>query len=484
MNANADMPAASEVVKSALKEPERHLESKPSGTAQEPYIITEDKIYLTVRDGAENFVFAHLENGRIIFEDKIQHKGKITFPAKLPLQNGKYVKVVGIPQKSLMENVETMDTEELFKRLTEHMNKYLDAPDMDIDMFVYFTIFSWLYQKTNTVPYMRFIADTGKGKSRFLKVVSDLCFYPICISGASSGVAMMRYNQDWHGTIVVDEADQNGGAEDIFNKYLNLGFERGKYVAKCKSSNPNEMDWFDPFGPKIIAMRKPFQDNATEGRLISITPRETRRKDIPVNLPLNYEIEVEHLRALMARWTLYNWNKVDGSKVYDCSHMDIENRIKQITVPLSLICQLLPNRTKMLEDFLHRRQVEVKQVRASSFEGMVFNHVYSLAIGEERVGEEFHEFKTEEGLTAITPMMVSKNLNISAKQISGILQSIGMITESGRVKLAGGKNSTKRYYAVPDQGTWEEIVQRYWCEDSALECPQALRSKDFGFSNY
>ncbi|WP_407356518.1 hypothetical protein [Methanolobus sp. WCC5] len=479
MNATINTQTASDSVEKTANEPESKLDYKLSGNIEKAYIVTNDKIYLTVMDEADNFSFAHLENDGIKFEEMIHHNGKNLIPQKLPFHKGEYRKVVGIPQKSLIDRVKTMDTEELFKELTEHMEKYIDASEMDIDMFAYYAMFTWFYPKTNTVAYLRFIADTGKGKSRFLQVISDLCFYPVNMAGASSGNAMMRYNEEWHGTLVVDECDPKGGAEDPLSKYFNLGFERRNSVAKCKPSNFNEMDWFDPFCPKVIAMRKPFEDNATEGRLISITTKETRRKDIPVNLPPSYGKEVERLRALITRWALYNWDKVDGTKLYDCSHLDIENRIKQITVPLSLICQLLPNKEKMLEEFLYRRQAEVKRARSQSMEGMIFNHVYSLAIGEERMGDEFHEFRTEGGLIAVTPTMVSKNLNISTKTIAGYLQSIGMISESNRKEFASGNKKVIRYYAVPDQSTWEEIIQRYWCGDNTPECPQALRSRSF-----
>ncbi|MDK2834559.1 MAG: hypothetical protein PWP63_1646 [Methanolobus sp.] len=479
MNAAIKAHSASGAVENTANEPERKTDRKLSGNIEKAYVVTDDKIYLTVMDEADNFSFAHLENGRIIFEDMICHNGRNLIPQKLPFHKGEYRKVVGIPQKSLIERLETMNSEELFEVITLHMEKYLDAPEKDIDMFAYYAMFTWFYIKTNTVPYLRFIADTGKGKSRFLKVISDLCFYPVNISGASSGNAMLRYNEDWHGTLVVDECDPKGGSEDTLTKYLNLGFEKDKTIAKCKSSNFNEMDLFDPFCPKVIAMRKPFEDNATEGRLISITPREKRRGDIPVNLPLSYEKEVEHLRALITRWALFNWDRVDGTKLYDCSHLDIENRIQQITVPLSLICQLLPTKEKMLEEFLYRRQAEVKQTRSQSMEGMIFNHVYSLAIGEEKTGDEFHDFRTEGGLIAVTPTMVSKNLNISAKMIAVYLQSIGMISESNRKEFASGNKKVTRYYAVPNQSTWEEIIQRYWCGDNIPECPQALRSKNF-----
>jgi hypothetical protein len=292
---------------------------------------------------------------------KVVIDNKEYIPKKLPLQNGEYKKIVGIPNSIVMFAVETMEAADLFEEMKQHMKRYLDAPESEIEIFCYYALFTWFYQKINTVPYLRFLGDTGKGKSRFLKVISDLCFYPVSVDGGTSGSAIMRVNEGWHGTLVVDESDIKGGSDNLFIKYLNLGFQKYKNVTKRKSKDYNTFDYFDQFCPKIIAMRNPFEDNATEGRLISITPKETKRLDIHFILPEDYNFEVTHLRGLIARFVLYNWNKVDSKALNNFPYLDIENRIRQMAMPLSLICQLFPDKEYLLEQFVNQRQAEVKK---------------------------------------------------------------------------------------------------------------------------
>jgi len=446
---------------------------------ERPYVALKDKIYLSVRNKSDKFLFAHLNEGEIEFLEKVHLDGKDIYPKKLPYDNGHYREIVGIPDLQAVFVMETKEAGDLLEEIKQHIEEYIVAPESDLEIFSYYILFTWFYQKVNTLPYIRFLGDSGKGKSRFLQVISDICFYPISISAASSGSAMMRLNETWRGTVVIDESDIDGGTENMLIKYLNLGFERGKYITKCKASDYNSFDYFDPYCPKIISMRKPFRDNATEGRLISFTPKEEVVEGAKVNLPPQYAMDVKILRGMIARFVLFNWNKVDASMVQNCDWPDIENRIKQIVLPLSVLCNLLPEKMNLLENFVYKRQNEMKKVRSQSWEGTVFNHVFVLARNEDKIPEGFDEFVGSDGIIRIPPMMVAKSMGSSSRSITENLKGIGMISESSRIELSDGQKATKRYYAVPDESTWKGILKRYWVGNEDIECPEALKSKSY-----
>ncbi|MFW6002274.1 MAG: hypothetical protein ACOCQD_02955 [archaeon] len=463
-------------------------------TVKKPYVITDNEIYLSVIDEKENYSFAHLDNNnQIVYSNYLNFDGKFIYPQELPLSsNNEYVPTVGIPSKEAVDIAETMDANELFKKIKNHFYKYIDAPVLDIEMFSYFVLFTWFYKKLNTTPYLRFIADTGKGKSRMLNVVSDLCFYPVSANGASSPSAAVRTSEKWHGTLKVDESDIAGGKENGFIKYLNLGFETGNYIFKTDIKDYSKQEVFDPFCPKVIAMREPFKDNATEARCLSFTPKETRRDDIPLNLPGRYHEEMKELRGAIARLVLYNWSNVDGDNHMDYNHMDIEPRLKQIIIPLSIVSQLMPEGEKRIEDYLGCRQKEIKKDRSESFEGTLFNYVYSLALGENLPPKDFvGEFTTDDEILAITPKMVAENFNISGKKATDTLKSIGMRSEQTYIKILQPDGETVRKkirkYVVPDGDVWNEIIVRYYYDDSGdqmdtSECPDVLKAKDFNFN--
>ena len=90
-------------------------------------------------------------------------------------------------------------------------------------------------------------------------------------------------------------ATRLGGKALALNSATILGFvslrhaprrvQRGKYYVLSDEKNPRLQEYFDPFCPKILTQRGGFEDNALEGRLLSISPRETANPAIPVLLP-------------------------------------------------------------------------------------------------------------------------------------------------------------------------------------------------------
>lgn len=466
---------------------------KPETTLKEPYIITEDKIYLNVVDRQGSHLFASLgNNNQVEYAKSMTMNGRVLYPQELPQsRTGKIVSIVGIPLKELIDSSQTMDAKELYELIKAHVNKYVDAPQIEIEMFVYYVLFTWFYKKLNTTPYLRFIGDTGKGKSRMLDVVGDLCFYPVTASGSSSTSGITRFNELWHGTLKVDEADRSGGMESDLIKYLNLGFEKDKWFVKTNPADCSKQEFFDPFGPKVIAMRMPFQDNATEGRLLSFSPRETTNPDIPITLPPAYDTEVEGIRALIARFALFNWTKVDAGKEFSCKGMNIEPRLQQLVIPLSIVLQLLPDGEERFRDYILRRQGEVTKTRSESWEGMFFNYVYSLAIGDEKPMAGFEKYCVEGKVVAITASMVAQNFDVNAKTATQKLSSIGITSELKTVmvlddgKLKGKKT---RMYVVPNGAAWREMAKRYFDPGSEAEeglignipeCPGVLKAKGY-----
>jgi hypothetical protein len=467
--------------------------SKQETVLREPYIITKDRIYLNVMDKNGHHIFAYLgDNNQMVYSPFVTVEGRTVYPQELPqTRGGKTVDTVGVPLKDLLSFAQLLCPMELCNAINSHIKKYVDAPDLEIEMFINYILFTWFYKKLNTVPYLRFIGDTGKGKSRMLDVIADLCFYPVTVAGNTSPSGVIRFNELWHGTLKMDEGDRKGGLEDDFIKYLNLGFEAKKWFFKTNPSDYTKQEFFDPFGPKIIAMRRPFHDNATEGRLLSFSVRETTNPDIPVNLPPEYTEEVEELRALIAKFVLFNWTKVDAGKQFSCKDMNIEPRLKQLVIPLSIVLQLMPDKEEGFKKYILRRQEEVTKTRSESWEGMLFNYMYELAIGNERPEEGFEEYFVDGKVVAITASMVAKKFNSSARSVTQAISSIGIITDLKTVTVHDNNGNSKgkktRMYVVRDGAIWREIIKRYLDQGSEPhdvsnnypECPEVLRAKGY-----
>lgn len=423
---------------------------------QKAWFLNGGALYLTVIDKTGEYWFCHGFTGKPIFQKQVEG----VFPRRLQLRDGQPIAIVGVPKKEALAAAPVLSAHDLYTEINTHLRKYVDAPDIERELFIYYILYSWIYMKSNTSPYLRFIGDTGNGKTRMHKVCGDLCFYPVKAGGASSPSGIMRLQERWHGTLLVDEADlRDSGTTNELVKYLNLGFEKGQYFIKSDKDDPRNQDIFDPFSPKVIAMRTPFSDNATEGRLLSFSPRETRRKDLPILLPNSYDAEVEALQARIALFTMANFERVDGERLIDLSEMLIEPRLKQLALPLSIVLQLFPDGEERFREYMIERQKEIKRVRASSYEGLVFNSVLESA-----TNNPLRMSPTE--IAEITGLK-------TAKQASRVLHSIHFKTEVVTT------DKSKRILVVPDALTWTGICQRYYYSDQTLdipECPESLRS--------
>jgi len=450
------------------------------------YLLVNKRLYLEVRQYDGGYGFAYLDDqGKVKIATELPLSGQNIKPRALPVIESTEIDIVGMPDENI-SNARLLSPDELFSKIRDHLSCYIDLPDLDLELCVYYTIFTWFYTKVKTLGYLRFLADTGKGKSRTQKVIGDLCFYPVFASGASTFSDIARLNNRWRGTLIMDEADTSGDKESQFVKYLNLGFERGKYYVLSDKQNPRLQEFFDPFSPKILAMRQPFRDNATEARVLSISPHETTNPNIPIILPEDYYTKMQQLRNELALFTLHHFNKVDGNKMVTFDDMDIEPRLRQLAMPLSIVCQLLPRGTKLFREYLARRQNEVRKVRSLSWEGTLVNMVYGIAAGNTDLEEEFPGYFDSSGkIQVVTPTMVARLVKSSAKMVTQTLSSVGFEVEWRSVDInKDGQRTRKRTraYCVSDSQTWPEIISRYYYAEVGEkpgDVPDCLKSHKF-----
>ncbi|MDY6833914.1 MAG: DUF3854 domain-containing protein [Chloroflexota bacterium] len=445
----------------SLAIPFEQLEEEEVRVVMAPFFY-DDTLYLEVARTNGDYAFAYLkDSGEIGLVTEVVTSRNIIRPLPLPRKNGKTIHLVGLPDENLVY-LKHLTQVELIEEIRMHIDTYVDLPESQRDICLYYILMTWFYLKLNTLPYLRFKADTGKGKSRMQKVIGDLCFYPLYASGASSFSGIARQGDLWRGTLVIDESDWEGEKASQFIKHLNLGLERGKYYVLSDKQDPGKQEFFDPFYPKVMAMRECFRDNATEGRLISISPHETSDRSIPIILPHTYEKETKRLRNLIAGYVLRHWDDVDGAKMMHFDDLEIEPRLKQLAMPLSIIFQIWPEGIGKFRGYLEERQEEIRKHRSLSWDGIVVNTVISIALGDEWPEEE------EKEIQAVTPGMVARLVNSSAKAVTRALVGVGFEVERRRITVEKKGESIRkqiRGYVVRDLKTWREIISRYYCQE-------------------
>jgi hypothetical protein len=225
---------------------------------------------------------------------------------------------------------------ELLALIGGYLYKYVDLSHSFRKIAACYVLLTWVYDAFNELPYLRLRGDFGSGKTRALTVIGSICYRPFFASGASTVSPIFHTLDSFGGTMVFDEADFRFSDEKSeLVKIFNNGNVRGFPVLRTAITLKKEFDprAFNVYGPKIIAMRKSFQDEALESRFLTEEMGQRRlRTDIPINLPNEQQDEALALRnkLLMYRFETFDTVKLDD-RLADPA---FSPRLNQILVPL------------------------------------------------------------------------------------------------------------------------------------------------------
>lgn len=298
-------------------------------------------MWLRTRDGAMlEMIFCPRENKTSLVSF---HEGDVSEHDSLIVDGHEYVpyspannllthRVVVLPSGVGEYESETA----LLALVQEFIHRYVDLSPAFEEVAAHYVLMTWGYDTFNEVPYLRVRGQYGSGKSRFLLTVGSLCFKPIFASGASTVSPIFRLIDQVSGTLVVDEADfwaTDERAEIV--KILNNGNARGFPVLRSEVTPQKEFNprAFDIFGPKIVATRHRFEDEALESRcLTEVLGGRPLRKDIPISLPHTFHEEAETLRNKLLRFRFRRFGSPEGKDLN--ASLGVEPRRAQILAPL------------------------------------------------------------------------------------------------------------------------------------------------------
>ncbi len=268
--------------------------------------------------------------------------------------------------------IEYESDDKLEEDLKSFIRKWLDIPEDFLQYCVWEIKQSWIYDKLNTINYLRFLGDTGLGKTRALRCVGYLHYKPIVTSGASTVAPIFRIIHKWKGTLLLDELDLKMSDEtaDLI-KLINLGYEKGNPIMRCEQNNLDNIQFFDPYCPKVISTRKPFEDKATESRCFTTVMSGTNRTNIPPNLDNDFYNEAKILRNKLLLWRLRNYEKIKIEEYKNIDLGELESRIKQTHLGLLPLFAKDEKKLEFFKLYLQKLQENIIQDRQDSFEGLI-----------------------------------------------------------------------------------------------------------------
>lgn len=352
-------------------------ENKDKNAIIRPTLITDDELYEMVHDRQQNKTSycKYSRDGKMeAYLDEVQIYG-LTYkpiPITSDLINKGFVLFPELPY-------EYESDEKLISEIKNFIHKYLDVSDTFENICTYYVLLTWLYDKFNELPYLRVLGDLGSGKSRFLMSVGYLCYKPIITSAATTTSPIFRLLNDIRGTLVLDEADfDNSDTKADITKILNTGFQRGGNVMRMGGKTMEDIKGFDTYGPKIIASRETFEDQALESRcLVELMGNNSVRRDIPRRVPDSFYAEATEIRNKLLMWRFKNYFSLIEHN--DTVFPDMNSRLNQILLPMLTIIKDEKIKSELIE-VMKVYNEELKAQRSQSYEFQMLECIYNKSL--------------------------------------------------------------------------------------------------------
>src|SRR5258708_7042576 len=263
------------------------------------------------------------------------------------------------------------NTEGLAAEIEAYIRRYVSLSKQAIGLAAVYVLLSWAYDSFNEVPYLRFRGDYGTGKTRALMVIGSLCYKAFFASGASTVSPIFHTLDTFKGTLIFDEADFRFSDEKAeLVKILNNGNVKGFPVLRTQVTPQKEFNprAFAIFGPKIVGMRRSYDDRALESRFLTIEMEPGHADGVPINLPDEQKEEALALRNKLLMYRLRNRLSVR----LDPSLADprLEPRMNQILLPLLSVAPDDEIRAS-IRDMARALHAGILSERGSSTEGQV-----------------------------------------------------------------------------------------------------------------
>ena len=265
-------------------------------------------------------------------------------------------------------------TEILLAQIKQHIRQYVVLPEESDEIIAaHYVLFTHLFDRFDTAPYLRFIGDLGTGKTRAVQVIGELCYKPLGGQGNASGPSLYRtLDMLGGGTLLLDETDFNPRNDDHQEKMtlLRSGYQRyGSDVLKMDPMRDGgyRTRAFNVFGPKILAGRERFPDDALESRCIRIYMNSgVELRDVPHELTADYHAMALRLRNKLLRWRQEYFFK----PLRDVEKINVDARLFQLYAPLARLIKdddaLYALRSTVLQ-----LQGEMIEARRNSKEGRI-----------------------------------------------------------------------------------------------------------------
>lgn len=374
---------------------------------------------------------------------------------------------------------------ELFNLIKAFIAKYIEIPDDFATLAAVYAMMSWLYDRFQTLPYLRVVGMYGTGKSRFLTTVGSICYKPFIAGGSISQAALYRTINDVNGSFVFDEADfKSSEMWSEIIKILNSGHTKGMPVVRVEPDYNGifKTKVFHVFGPKILGSRERFTDPALESRCLTQIMFPQENISSPVHLPQSFDAEARGIRnqLLIFRFKYYDAIKADEKTLPAIKN----NRLKQGALALTTVADIIDKKVlKEIHQFLKTYEQEIKfdsvlDPKADVVKCILdllaekrFEWIRKLKVGDitrkfnSKFYDDYSNRETKEYTTKDGDLVISPAYIISPRKIGSHIR---------RLNLKLHRDSDGYYIPIPEEFPKIRMLVKRYGFDRSIKIPETL----------
>ncbi|MQY67758.1 MAG: hypothetical protein GH150_00005 [Hadesarchaea archaeon] len=359
-----------------------------------PALITDDFIAEEVWDGkgTPRFAVKHFDGDKIDFWDKIDlgetdERGRSII--YLPLFNDHVRKGMVLLPREPKETTFAEVINDVFEFILDDKNFDPCGREDEVKLDGLISIGSWFLDRLapnirlagigRFAPILSMRGPSGSGKNRLGNLLRLISYRPFFDLSKTKIPSLFRPLDMWKGTLVLDEMDFDKTGETAeLTHFLNCR-ATGTPIGRQSPDRPNVGEAFENFGLTIITQRRPFQDDATEGRTILYHCEKTERKmptvelDETVDRGLDLQDKLLYLR--MKYWRDF---KIDKEAWLDNIS---DPRLNAALLPVLAMARFEPRVLDVVRAVANKIEEAKRKTKASSTDGIIINWIWRWAEG-------------------------------------------------------------------------------------------------------
>lgn len=264
----------------------------------------------------------------------------------------------------------------LVGKIKEFYNYNFQVPAKFEKFLPYLCLYTWVYERFPTVPYLNFVGLTGTGKTTAMEVFGTLCYKTLDVSGSITMASIFRTTTVWKGTLLLDEFDTVGDEARAMISFLKSGFG-DRAVLRVEGDKIREVKAYLVKCPKIFTSEKPITDAGLQSRTLVIQMEKNKRK-VPLYRLNKFKKQAEEIKSMLLLWRLRNLNKIDLEELeYGYETLGgFDSRVQQVITPIYYLAD--DTAKKEILEFAKEQQVETHRQRLEAHEGIIFNAIYEI----------------------------------------------------------------------------------------------------------